>query len=114
MLLGGLFLIAGTYLLYKGLAIFLCGIKKTPPHIYALMVLYLFLQVFFIYISPNFGIRNVLFSAMLVFFSIQLGWLLFFRVDSATRKISNQIGGITSVFGVLAIIRIILNLLIYP
>ena len=114
MLLGGLFLILGTYLLYKGLAVFLCGIKKTPPHLYALMVLYLFLQVYFIYIAPNFGIRNILFSATLVFFTIQLTWLLFFRVDKTMRKLTNLLGGVTSFFGILAIIRIILNVVIYP
>ncbi len=114
MLLGGFFLIAGTYLLYKGLAVFLFGINRTPLHIYALMVLYLFLQFFFIYVSPNFGIRNILFSTMLVFFSAQLGWLLYFQADSATRKITGFVCSVTTIFGVLAIIRIILNLLIYP
>jgi diguanylate cyclase (GGDEF)-like protein/PAS domain S-box-containing protein len=114
MLLGGLFLLAGTYLLYKGLALFLCGIKKTPLHLYALLAIYIFLQVYFIYISPNFGIRNILFSVTLVFFTIQLTWLLFLRVDKTMRKLTNFLGGVTSIFGVLAIIRIVLNIVIYP
>lgn len=114
MLLGGLFLISGTFLLYKGLALFLCGIRKTPPHLYALLIIYLFLQVYFIYLAPNFGIRNILFSVMLVFFTIQIAWLLYFRVERTMRKWTNLLGGITSFFGIFAIIRIVLNIVIYP
>jgi len=113
MLLGSVFLVTGTYFLYKGLQAFLDR-HKTEPHIYILMAVYLFLQVYFIYIKPNFGIRNILFSFMLIIFSVQLGWLLFKQVDASLRKLTGMLGVITSIFGVLAVIRIILNIVIYP
>lgn len=113
MLLGSVFMVSGTFFLYSGLEVFLRS-RKTEPHIYVLMVVYLCLQVYFIYIKPNFGIRNILFSAMLVIFSGQFGWLLFKQVDSSLRKLTGMLGVVTSIFGVLAITRIVLNILIYP
>lgn len=113
MLMGGLILISGTYLLYKGMEAFIRH-KRTPVHIYALLVIYLLLQVYFIYIRPNFAIRNILFSGVLALFSIQFGWLLFKQADLRVRKFTGILGYVTGMFGLLAIIRIILNILIYP
>lgn len=113
MLLGSVFLVAGTYLLCKGCEYFFHH-QKTPPHIHVLLVIYLILQVYFIYIAPDFGIRNILFSAVLVIFSFQFAWLFFKQIPSETRRHTWMLGIVTSMFGVMAIIRIVLNIVIYP
>jgi diguanylate cyclase (GGDEF)-like protein/PAS domain S-box-containing protein len=113
MLLGSLFLVSGTFFLYVGLVVFLRK-SRIEPHIYILMVVYLFLQVYFIYIKPNFEIRNILFSVLLFIFSIQFAWLLFKQVDASLRRFTGMLGVITCIFGLLAVLRIVLNIVIYP
>jgi diguanylate cyclase (GGDEF)-like protein/PAS domain S-box-containing protein len=51
---------------------------------------------------------------MLIIFSAQFAWLLYKQADPSLRKLTGMLGVITSIFGVLAVIRIVLNLLIYP
>jgi len=113
MLLGSLFLVGGTFMLYAGIRLFLEK-PGIPIHLYLILALYVFFQTYFIYIRPNLEIRNILFSIVLVIFSIQFAWLLFFQLTPEQKKITHALGVITSLFGVVAIIRIFINFLIPP
>lgn len=110
---GSLLMAAGIFYLYKGFLLFL-QIKSTPKHIYVLLGLYVVLQVFFLFIFPDFAIRNILFSGLMVFFSGQMAWMCFKQVKPEIRKFTSILGFVTSVFGVVALIRIIVNIFIIP
>ncbi len=113
MLLGSFFMVCGTFVLYVGIRRFLEK-PGVPIHLYLLIILYIFSQTYFIYIHPNLEIRNILFSFVLVIFSLQFAWLLFFQLTPEQKKITRPLGVITSLFGVFAIIRIITNIFIPP
>jgi diguanylate cyclase (GGDEF)-like protein/PAS domain S-box-containing protein len=113
MFLGSVLMVMGTLLLYTGVERFLLD-RGVPLHIYVLMTIYVAAQAFYIYIQPNFLIRNVLFSTMLVLFSLQFTWLLFRKVDAETQKITRSLGFVICLFGLVAAIRIVINIYLSP
>jgi diguanylate cyclase (GGDEF)-like protein/PAS domain S-box-containing protein len=113
MLVGGIALICGTFFLYIGINRFFTD-RIIPKHIFAYIAIYIVLQIYFIYIKPNLEIRNVLFSAVLVLFSIEFVHLLFWKMDPEKRKNTRVLGIVTTFFGILASIRIALNIIIPP
>ncbi len=113
MLIGTTFMVLGTFSLYIGVDQFLR--KSTIPfHLFAILGIFILVQSYFIYVQPSLLIRNILFSAVLVLFSIQFAWLLFWKVDPEIRKTARNLGFVTTLFGVLAIIRIVSNILVPP
>lgn len=112
-MLGNLFLIFGLFFLYFGLERFLLN-RGAPFHLYALVIINTIFQAYFIYVYPSYEMRTLGFSITLLLFSIQYGWLFFRGINVETRKITRNLGIITSIFGLLAIIRIITNILIPP
>jgi diguanylate cyclase (GGDEF)-like protein/PAS domain S-box-containing protein len=111
MFLGNFLLVVGLFLLYIGLERFLLN-RGAPFHLFAFVIIYAIFQAFFIYISPNFEIRAIGFSITLLLFSFHYGWLLFRKVDSETGKTTQNLGVITTAFGLLAITRIFIYILI--
>ena len=103
----------GTFILYYGLEVFLRN-RGAPLHLYFLLGIYIILQAYFVYISPSLLARNILFSLALIVFSIQFAWLLFWKVDPETRKITRNLGVVTSLFGILGAIRIYINSIVPP
>src|SRR5512133_805875 len=90
-MIGSVTLVMGTFTLYHGLEIFLRN-RGAPLHLYFLLGIYIILQAYFVYFSPNLLARNILFSLTLIFFSIQFAWLLFWRIDPETQKITRNLG----------------------
>ncbi|NMB56036.1 MAG: diguanylate cyclase [Leptolinea sp.] len=112
-LLGSMLMVGGIFFVYIGIERFLIN-RKTPAHLYFILAGYFFLQIYFIYIFPSLEIRNVLFSVILVFFSCQCAWLIFWKIDDQKRILTRRLGLITSLFGLMAIIRIVNNVLNPP
>lgn len=113
MFLGSTLMVFGTFALYIGIQFFLER-HEIPSHLYFIVLLYIFFQTYFIYVRPNLEIRNILFSIVLVIFSLQFAWLLFHQLNPEQKRITRALGIITSLFGGVAIIRIITNFLIPP
>lgn len=113
MLLGSLFMVSGILLLYVGVNRFLIN-KGLPRHLLFLVVVYIALQTYFIYIQPDFRIRNILFSTAMFFFSLQFVWLYFRQIKVEDRPIARNLVIVTSLFGVMALARVLLNILVSP
>jgi diguanylate cyclase (GGDEF)-like protein/PAS domain S-box-containing protein len=113
MLLGNMLMIGGIFFLYIGVERFLIN-RKIPTHLYFILAGYFLLQTYFIYIFPSLELRNLLFSAVLVVFSCQFAWLIFWKPDKEKRSLAFRLGIITSLFGLAAIFRIVTNILNPP
>ncbi len=113
MLLGSLSMVMGVYFLYIGVERFMLN-KGIPRYLLILIAAYLVLQIFYIYIERDLRIRNILFSTILVLFSFQFLWFYFKQLNKEERKITRNLVFVTSLFGITAIARIVLNLAISP
>jgi diguanylate cyclase (GGDEF)-like protein/PAS domain S-box-containing protein len=110
-LVGNTILMGGTYSLYMGLEYFFER-RSRQTHNYILLGVYILLQAYFIYLHPSLSIRNIIFSSVLLFFCLQIAWLVWARAAAEMRKITRNLGYISLLFALICILRILVELLL--
>lgn len=105
-LIGNVFLAAGTLMLYIGLARFL-GRKTKQIHNYILLGLYVVIQAWFIYGFSSLHYRALLFSFLILIYCIQITWVIVSEKNKSIKSVSLGLLAISVIYVLLGVIRII-------
>ena len=104
--LGGPTTAAGILIIFAGLERF-TGKKLPQIHNYFLFVLFFIIQVYYTVIEPNLTVRTVNIFSITMIFTIQIFYLLVFKVDKYLRPITRYTGFVFLGFVVVSFLRII-------
>lgn len=110
-ILGNAFLGLAVLMLLFGLADFL-NHKIARIHNYFVLALFVGLQTWFTYADPDFRIRTIIFSSLILIYVSQIVWMLFSIHDPFLRKIVHELRLISIFYVALAIGRIVYAFLI--
>lgn len=105
LLLGNGAIISAVLLLFIGLEKFFKR-KFNQTHNYVLFGIYLILQAWFIYGSPNLQYRMILFSAMITIYCVQITWLLITIKEKKNRSLLIGLVVLSIIYWLSGIIRI--------
>ncbi|MDD5190029.1 MAG: ATP-binding protein [Dehalococcoidales bacterium] len=110
LILSNFLLLSGTVLLLTGLQLFF---KKPVTQItnYILLVVFIFLQVFYVYVRPDLFARTITINSLLVIFSAQFMYLLFHSLDKETRQLARGIGWSFTALLLVSAIRIVTSII---
>ncbi len=103
----------GTLLLYIGLEYF-TGHRGPQIHNYILLVIFLIVYSYFVDISPNLAVRNLIFSAGLLTIYAQSAWLMLRRVAPRLRSSTRNVGYVSLAFCLVSLGRIVITLFVPP
>ena len=106
LLLGNVLIIAGVLILFIGISAFLER-KFYKTFNFIIFGFYIILQTWLIYGYPHLQYRMILFSAVISIYCFQMTWILFSIKDKANRSILRGLGGISIVYWVTGIARIV-------
>jgi len=104
------FFLGGVILLYVGLEFFFDE-RSRQYHNVLFFLGSVAIHVYFTFVSPNLAARNINISAGLLLLSLQIAWLMLWRVDEKIRHLSMVTGYLFLAFALICIIRITLQII---
>lgn len=105
--------LAGTILMLMGLERFV-GKRARQLHNYLLLAAFFVLHTYFTFVQPSQLNRTTYFSLALVLVFAQSTWLMFGRTDPELRPATRGVGLVFVAAGLLATIRVVLDLILNP
>jgi diguanylate cyclase (GGDEF)-like protein/PAS domain S-box-containing protein len=113
MVLSNTLIIGGSLLLFIGLERYT---GKTGPQWYntLYLVVFILVQMVFVYVQPSLLARNINVSLGLLFICTQCAWLLLHRVGQAIRPDTRMVGVVFGVFSLVSLVRIFVDLVAPP
>ncbi len=111
MLVGNLFLVIGIWVLLIGVERFY-GLKRSQVQNIIAVGVFIVVQFYFIFIKPDLNSRNIIFSAVMVFFCAQISWMLF-RIDNhQIKRVTRGLAVVSIVYLGLGVFRIIAHIFV--
>lgn len=101
--------VTGTLLLLIGLEI-LFNRKGPQVQNFILLGIYLLVQIYFTYVSPNLTARNINFSVCLLVLCAQSAWLMLHRVEPEKHIATKMLGVVFIVYCLASVTRIMIDL----
>jgi PAS domain S-box-containing protein len=102
--IGSVFFIGGTLLLYEGLERYVG--KVSPQRLnYILLAVFTLVHIYFTFVNPSLQARNLNISVGLLVICSQCAWLMLHRVDVEVRPISKMVGAIFLTYVLLSVFR---------
>lgn len=97
-------IIAGAFLGYVGLELFL---EKPSRRLlnYIYLAVYAGIHAYFLFIVPRLEIRTLNLTIGLLIICLQCAWLIFFRLDKQMRKIMSGVGLVFAAFSLTSLVR---------
>ncbi|MEI6530869.1 MAG: PAS domain S-box protein, partial [bacterium] len=112
MTLSNTLILAGALFIFMGLERF-TGKKGRQIHNYALLVVFIAVNAYFVLVQPNLTVREIAVSAVLAIYTFQCCWLLLRRTDPGMRQITHLAGIVFAAYAAFSLARIIL-LIVFP
>ena len=112
-MLGSIILLGVLLVFFLGIQLFF-GKKVRNAHNYVLLAIYFLFQAYFVYIHPSLEIRNILYSIFVILFFSQIAWFLLKKTSGELRGIARDVGFVSLLMCVIALVRIVENLFIPP
>jgi PAS domain S-box-containing protein len=109
--LGGSFINAGTLILFIGLERF-TGNKVPQVHNYILLAVFFIIQFYYSFIEPNLTVRTINIFSMTMILTLQMFYLLAFKVDKHLRPITRSTGFVFLAIFMVSFLRIIDSIMI--
>jgi diguanylate cyclase (GGDEF)-like protein/PAS domain S-box-containing protein len=106
---GNMLVLGGVILLFRGLEAF-TGQRSNPFINAVVWIASAALQSYFIFVQPNLAAQNINITVALLFISAQIAWLMLHRVGSETRSMTQFVGYLFVVLGLVSAVRIMINL----
>lgn len=113
LILPNMLLLTGSVIMLMGLERF-TGKRTRQVHNYILLVVFLFIYSWFTFGQPSVLARTICFSLSVVFILSQSAWLMLVRVGAELRRPARGVGNVLVAGCVVAIVRVIVDLLIHP
>jgi PAS domain S-box-containing protein len=105
MVLSNTLVIAGALLGYMALERFV-GKTSSQIHNYVLLAVFIFVHSYFTLVQPDLAVRNLNLAAALLIICFQCAWLVFYRVQPGTRRMTLGVGMVFSAYCLVSVIRI--------
>jgi diguanylate cyclase (GGDEF)-like protein len=111
--ISNLLAVGGTLLLYIGLERYV-GKPGSQRLNYIYLALFFLVHMYFTYAQPSLQARNINLSVGLFVFCSQCAWLMLVRADAEMRSVSRMVGVIFSIYSLISVARIIIDLAVPP
>lgn len=105
--------IAGTILLYQGLALFVHQ-KVSQTHNYFLLAAFFCIHTYFAFVQPCLSLRTINLATGIILLGAQCAWLLIYRVEAELRSITRGVGQIFLTICLFSSLRVVLLLIVDP
>jgi PAS domain S-box-containing protein len=83
------------------------GRKRSQILNYAVIIAYIFVHIWFAFAEPNMAVRTLNSSVVMLFFGLQIIWLLFYQIAPEMKKFTREVGWVFVLFSLINIARII-------
>jgi PAS domain S-box-containing protein len=113
MVVSNTLVIGGTLLLFIGLERYTQKSSRQWFN-YLYLAAFFFIHTYFLYVQPNMQARTINASLGLLVICVQTVWLLFFRVNPASRKETRAVGIVFCFFSLVSLLRIFIDLAVPP